>query len=76
MQEIAKEEFVQWKSNVVTEYILKFLAEQRSDYIDALRGYVRAGEHTSAARCEGMIEGLEQLLEIEYEDPQEDSKDA
>jgi len=74
MQEIAKEEFVQWKNNVVTEFIFKEIREEIEDYTNALRGYVRAGESVSAARCEGCMEGLERLLHIDYEDPKEDNE--
>ena len=74
--EITKEQYQQWKSNAVTEYVLELLEEYRSDYMNALRGYARNGDSISAARCEGMLEGLEQLLSIEYEDPSEDNKDA
>lgn len=70
--EIAKEEFRDWKENVVTQHVLKTLDDMREEYFRALRGYVRAGDKVSAARCEGTIEGIEQLLEIEYSDPQED----
>ena len=67
--EISKEEFIQWKSKSVTEHILKELEEEVKEYMNALRGYVRAGESVSAARCEGCIEGIERLLHIDYEDP-------
>mgnify|MGYP000645520801 CR=1 FL=1 len=69
---IAKEEFRDWKESKVTEYVLDTLENMKDDYMEALRGFVRVGESVQAARCEGMIEGLEQLLAIDYED----TKDA
>lgn len=69
--EITREEYQQWRSNNVTEFIFKNLEQRKQDYIDALRGYVRASEFNMAMRCEGMIEGIDDLLDTEYEDPQE-----
>lgn len=70
--EVTKEEFHNWKNSAVTIHVLETLGSLREDYIDALRGYVRAGNSVAAARCEGNIEGIEQLLEIEYSDPAEE----
>jgi len=70
--EISREEFSDWKSNAVTQHVLEVLNNYKEDYLHAMRAYVKTGDSVSAARCEGTIEGLEQLLEIEYSDPAED----
>lgn len=69
--EISKAEFRDWKTSAVTINILETLEGYRQDYITAMRSAVRAGDKVSAARCEGNIEGIENLLNIEYEDPTE-----
>jgi len=68
MQEITKEEFLQWKNSAVTEAIINELVERKKDYLNSLRGFVSSDNIVSAARCQGLLEGIELLTEIEYGD--------
>ncbi|MBL4591181.1 MAG: hypothetical protein JKY96_04410 [Phycisphaerales bacterium] len=74
--EITKEEYQQWKSNNVTQFIFKELKERKEDYIVALRTFVRAGDMNLASRAEGMIESIDDFLDTSFEDPTEDDEDA
>ena len=70
--EVTKEQFQAWKTNNVTEFVLEILRDQKEANLARLRGAVASGNLAQASRYEGIIEGIEELLEIEYEDPQVD----
>lgn len=63
-----KESFTQWKENLVTMEIMGIIKEARNSYRDAIIGHAAEGESIQAARAAGMIEALDFLLNIQYED--------
>lgn len=73
MAEISKAEFLDWKKSVVTEFVLKELDERIVIYTDMMRMNIVDGNIAKAARYEGMIEGVELLAEIAYEEIADES---
>ncbi len=70
--EISKAEFIDWHSQPVTEQILETLSEIREGHLEHLRSAARNGEISTAAFHEGVIEGIDLLLAIEYGDVEDE----
>lgn len=76
---MTKEQFQEWKTNPTTVEIYKKLEETKQALVDGLAAgqtlSTSADEtHGSTARMVGNIEGLNQLLNISYEDGIEEEK--
>ena len=73
MSDITKEEFAEWKSHPVTIEIYKELKEIKKSLEESLgKGdticYTAEETHGTTNRVVGQITGLNQLLELTYED--------
>jgi len=66
--EISKEEFLQWRGSDVTIFVIEALDRAKEDYIVALRNAAIEGDIAKTARCEGILEGIEFILNIDYDD--------
>ena len=66
--EISKEEFVEWRKSLVTQFIMNELIQQVNDAVLSVRSYVRAGVFNKASNKYGFIDGLNTILNIDYED--------
>lgn len=71
--EIKREDFALWKMHPITKEVLKELRETRAALKDALSsGQTLTGEAGATAektaRMIGNIEGIEMLLELQFED--------
>jgi len=74
-----KEQFQEWKSNPTTVEIFKELEQVRDDIKDALCSGQTLNSSSSemisnTARLIGNLEGINQLLNINYEDENEQEK--
>lgn len=65
---IQKEQFVNWRKDEVTKFIRNELQFRKDISIERVRHFVREGEYAKASYYEGVIEGLDTILDIEYED--------
>lgn len=63
-----KASFAQWKENPITIEVMDVIKQTRDAYRDAIIGHARAGEHNESIRAAGNIEGLDYLLNIQFED--------
>ena len=74
--EMTKEEFQEWRSNKTTQKILDELREEREELINGLGRGASLGPTTGEATAHmvGYIRGLDRIVEIEYEEGEEDSK--
>ena len=63
-----KEQFEEWKSHPVTVEVLKEVDNLRDDLKEALASGTTLGDEVLTARMVGNIEGLNQILNIEYEE--------
>jgi len=66
--QISKEEFTEWHRSPVTQFIMNELIEQMNDAVLTVRSSVRAGEFHRASNKEGFIDGLQTVLNIDYEE--------
>lgn len=71
--EISKQDFVEWKNSHVTKFIVAALTQQASDRVFAVRSHVRSDELGKAQYDEGFIAGLYTILDIDYEDVEDES---
>lgn len=73
--EISKDDFVLWLSDRVTRYVLNVIAEERDLLKDELCGGVTLSSdkpEIKTAMLIGYIGGLNQLLNIRYDDEDEE----
>jgi hypothetical protein len=75
---ITKEQFAEWKSHPVTIDVFKEVEDARNKLKERLSEglticYDAEATHGSTSRMVGVIEGLNQLLNITYEDAEEES---
>jgi len=71
--EITKESYNSWKENEVTEFVvnqLKELKENRTEFL-ARGGTLSSDAQVSTDFIVGYIQGLNEFLNIEYEEPAE-----
>lgn len=67
MDALTKEEFLDWRNNIVTQEVFKVVEQRINDAKDILGA--TAGEDPIADRyLVGMIRGFNELLEIDYND--------
>ena len=75
---IEKFDFEAWKGNEITKKVFEKLVEVRSNINVALTDATLVMDTESAkkmARLVGIREGIDLILQIEYEDVNEESKD-
>jgi hypothetical protein len=65
-----KESFTQWMEHPVTKEVMKIINDTRLEFSHSLMAHASSGETVSAARAAGNMEGLDYLLNIQYEDTQ------
>lgn len=70
---ITAEQFAEWKAQPVTEEIFKLLAEVKKELQTRLANGNTLGQHADVthgltSKIVGQIDGLNQLLNISYED--------
>jgi ribosome assembly protein YihI (activator of Der GTPase) len=77
-QEITKEEFSSWKDNKVTKAIMVGLSQRQADLKEFLAngGTMNPENGTSVDFIVGRIQGLNEILNVEYEEPAEEKRDA
>ena len=72
MEAPSKDEYLDWKSHPVTQYVMFLLTQEHDQEVENLVGGVSlAGNSSTAeltARIVGRIEGLKTLLKIQYDD--------
>ena len=70
MSEISKAEFADWKSQPVTQEVLKVVAEARQATEGHLLYGGTIGENTAeeTARAVGVLQGLDMLLAVDFEE--------
>ena len=70
---MTKEEFQEWKGNKTTQKILDLLSKDRESIKEDLSHGATLGQFTgeSTARLVGIVQGLDRIIEIEYEEPEE-----
>ncbi len=73
---ITKEDFGQWLNNTCTKAVLDKLHEYRDNYVSALANgetvFHQTGKtQAETARAIGVIYGLDLILEMKYEDEDE-----
>ncbi len=71
--EIGKEEFVEWQNSPVTKFIFKEFEVRKEAYADSIRVCVRNGDYPRASYCEGLVAGIESILDTQYEDVEDES---
>lgn len=70
--EISKADFIEWQNNPVTKFIIAELNDQYDQLVNHVRAAVRAGDLPSASFSEGKIDGLISILDVQYEDVEDE----
>jgi hypothetical protein len=69
---ITAEEFGSWKHDVITKYVLEYLAEMGSDRLEVIlslgRNSTNTGDMCQVAYNTGVMEGISIILELKPED--------
>lgn len=76
--EITKEQFAEWRNSAVTKEVMKLIEEQRDDIVAFLAngGTLNKSATISTDFVVGRIQGLNELLNIEYEESTEEKREA
>lgn len=69
-----KEQFKEWEANPVTKEVMGVIRQAQNQYIMDLASGQTLGDSTETAKFVGIIEGLNFLLNIQYEDAAEESE--
>ena len=71
--EITKQEFQDWKENKVTQALMQGIGKERDAWKDHLcNGNTLSGDGYSTELVVGIIRGLDQFLQIKYEDSEDE----
>lgn len=69
MEKLTKADFIQWKNDRMTKHLMSQLAEIRNQLKEVLRApNTILGDQKIAARILGQQEGLEVVLNIDFEE--------
>ena len=75
--QITKEQFAEWRNSAVTVEVMKLIEEQRDTIVEFLAngGTLNKSSAVSTDFVVGRIQGLNELLNIEYEESSEERRE-
>ena len=75
--QITKEQFAEWRNSAVTVEVMKLIEQQRDDIVEFLAngGTLNKSSAVSTDFVVGRIQGLNELLNIEYEESSEERRE-
>lgn len=75
--QITKEQFAEWRNSAVTVEVMKLIEEQRDTIVEFLAngGTLNKSSAVSTDFVVGRIQGLNELLNIEYEESPEEKRE-
>jgi len=74
---ISKEDFTNWKNDSITKAVFAIIEKCRDSYVEDMmrvESYLNDSD-TDRGKRVGLIEGLNMLLGLEFEDDEEEEKD-